>query len=66
MRMADEKPSVNQAVALRRCLTLVKELSGPVEESTELIRIGHKIDNERYRGQHEDRISHGIYPAPTC
>jgi hypothetical protein len=45
---------------------LVEELPGPIEEGGELIRIGHKIDNECHRSQHEDRISHGIYPAPTC
>jgi hypothetical protein len=47
-------------------MQLVEELPGPIEESAELIRIGHKINNERYRGQHEDRVSHGGYPAPTC
>jgi hypothetical protein len=45
---------------------LVEKLPGPIEEGAELIRIGHKINNERHRGQHEDRISHGIYPAATC
>src|SRR6185503_12770143 len=42
---------------------LVEELPGPVEEGAELIRIGHKIDNERHRGQHEDCISHGDLPC---
>ena len=45
---------------------LVEELPGPVEEGAELIRIGHEIDNERDRGQHEDCVSHGDYPAQTC
>ena len=45
---------------------LVEELPGPIEEGGELIRIGHKIDNECHWGQHEDRVAHGIYPAPAC
>ena len=44
-------------------LRLVEELSGPVEEGAELIRIGHEIDNERDRGQHEDCVSHGDFPC---
>jgi hypothetical protein len=47
-------------------MQLAKELPGPIEEGAELIRIRYKINNERNRGQHEDRVSHGIYPAPTC
>jgi hypothetical protein len=41
----------------------VEELPGPIEEGAELIRIGHKINDERYRGQHEDRVSHGVLHA---
>jgi hypothetical protein len=38
-------------------------LPGPIEEGAELIWIGHKINDERYRGQHEDRVSHGVCPV---
>ena len=44
-------------------MLLAEELPGPIEESAELIRIGHKINNERYRSQHEDRVSHGFLPC---
>ena len=44
-------------------MLLAEELPGPIEEGAELIRIGHKINNERYRSQHEDRVSHGFLPC---
>jgi hypothetical protein len=43
--------------------TLVEEVPGPTKKSAELIRINHKIDNKRDRGQHEDQVSHGVFPA---
>ena len=47
-------------------MQLVEELSGPIEEGAELIRIDHEINNERYWGQHEDDVSHAGYLAPAC
>lgn len=47
-------------------MQLVEELPGPIEERAELIRIGHKINNERHRGQHEHCVSHGAFAALTC
>ena len=44
-------------------IRLTDELPGPTEEGAELIRVGHKIDDERHRGQHEDCISHGFLPC---
>src|SRR5574339_957687 len=54
-------PHLGWRVSRAARMRLVQELPGPVEEGAELIRIGHKIYNERHRGQHEDCISHGFY-----
>jgi hypothetical protein len=60
------QPRSDLRVKLAGSIRLTDELPGPIEEGAELIRVGHEIDNQRHRGQHEDCISHEFYPAPTC
>ena len=61
---------LGQASAVSKHAELVRDLMNestrPTEKRGELVRVDYKINDERYRGQHEHQVSHRIYPALTC
>ncbi len=44
---------------------LMKESARPTDKCGELVRVDQKVNNERYRGQHEHQVSHRIFPVLT-